>query len=303
MKAGMKSWMVCSVTALALATWSGTAFGSIVGGSVVNLQAGAVATDPGNDVWSNSGTIGGSFEPDASTGTPQLGSLGGVPYYDHTTGESWGDAAGSSISIPLSSFTVESWIRTSGSPGSENQLWMLRSGAPQQRTGVFLRHNNEDGDGNLKWVTWENRVIDDSAGNRTFIGPNSGSGLNVHDLDLAVPQDEWFHLAVAFDNANDTASVWANGVQVANVTAGLGSVDFQTSSPFVENTVGIQNYLEGGGRAFQGYYNTFRIYDSALSGAEIVQNFNEGAFIPEPGTLALLSVGGLVLYLRRRRLQ
>ena len=66
--------------------------------------------------------------------------------------------------------------------------------------------------------------------------------------------------------------------------------------------MGLQNYLESPGRAFEGHYNTFRVYDRVLSGAEVEQNFNAGpSVIPEPGTIALLGLGGLVLSLRRRR--
>jgi hypothetical protein len=301
MKTGMKSWMVCSGAAVALAVWSGAAWGTVVGGSLVNLQAGNNAGDPG--VWSNNGSLGGAFNPRISTGAPVRGNdVDLTAYYDHTGGASWGDSAGSTVNIHLESFTVESWIRPTAFPGGENQIYALRAG--NTRTSAGFRA--VDG-GERKWIQFE---LNDTAGNRGFMRPTTGSALDISPpMSLSPTQNEWLHLAMTYQNATTSsagdgvATVYSNGVQIVQASD-LVQYFSPTGDDFNLNTVGIQAHNESPGRAFEGHYNTFRVYDSALSQAQILQNFTTGpSLIPEPGTLALLSVGGLVLYLRRRRLQ
>jgi len=299
------------LTGMAFLAWSGVASATVVGGSLVNLQAGSNAGDVAAGVWSNNGSLGGEFNPDASYDAPPLFTGGdGIPYYAHKSsdgaGGSWGDEAGTTVDIPLGgSWTIENWIRATEHPtGGENQLFMLRGGQGGFRAGVFLRHNNEDALGTgasaeHKHVQLELRNTDDSAGNRVFIGPNINSGLNGGASAPVVPLDQWFHLAVTWDNDAKTVEIWGDGQKETSVS-GLNGLDY-TTAVMDENTVGIQNYLEGGGRAFRGHYNTFRVYGSALSDAEIQQNFGAGAYVPEPGTLSLLGLGAFLVCAYRRR--
>ena len=290
---------VVTVTSLA---WSGAALASIVGGSLINLQADNNAGHPG--LWSNNGSAGGSFQPDAN-GAPGLGQdPNGTAYYDHTGGGSWGDTPGTTVSVHLESFTVESWLRPTAFPGGENQIYALRAGGTRTSSGF------RSFDGERKWIQFE---LNDAAGNRGFIRPTTGSALDISPpMSFSPTLNEWHHLTLTYQNATSSeagdgvATVYANGVQLVQAT-GLPQYFSPSGADFNENTVGLQNYLESPGRAFEGHYNTFRVYDRVLSGAEVEQNFNEDAVkfglsvIPEPGTIALLGLGGLVLSLRRRR--
>jgi hypothetical protein len=113
---------------------------------------------------------------------------------------------------------------------------------------------------------------------------------------------EWNHYAYTKDRNTGEMKLYMNG-SVVNATAGNFLPMVPTGAPFVGwayATIGGRHGGAGGGQWYDTFYNGMlddvRIYNTVLSESEI------NALIPEPATLALLSLGGLgLLRVRRRR--
>jgi len=97
----------------------------------------------------------------------------------------------------------------------------------------------------------------------------------------------WHHASIVWDGTN-TAILYLDGV---NVSSGVSNSPTPDSKhrPF---TIGATSYLSESG-FFNGSIDDVRIYNHALSPGEIQQ------IIPEPATVLLLSLGGLLIRKKR----
>jgi hypothetical protein len=105
-------------------------------------------------------------------------------------------------------------------------------------------------------------------------------GTTTHTLDgPALAANAWSHLAVVFSNT--TCTLYLNGLAVAANPAMTLFPD-SLNAPLMENA----NYLGRGnaGGHFQGVLDDFRMYNKALSAAEVTALFNTAA--PAPVTIA-----------------
>ena len=130
-----------------------------------------------------------------------------------------------------------------------------------------------------------------------IIGNNFGSGwwfiLNagkiafwaatdaaVYDSNTVVPNGQWTHILVTYNNASKTATFYKNGVfdgsQVTANTIGNGGTTF-----YIGN-----DGRDGAGYPFDGLIDDVRIYNRALSAAEIQALYKSGAakFAPPSNT-------------------
>ncbi len=135
--------------------------------------------------------------------------------------------------------------------------------------------------------------------------------LNVFDEDgdkltvtapaeYAVELNTWTHLAVTFDYATATGYLYVNGVQVgsSDVWAG-GNTQFDGYNDPAALTDSGAAYgkaaSNGKGSAF-GLYDEVCLYDEVLDDAAIAE-----LAVPEPTTLAILALGGVIGLTRKKR--
>jgi len=152
----------------------------------------------------------------------------------------------------------------------DNANWIIAKGNDPFNYIVHNQHN-------YTGMRFEWRAAGDVASAR-------GSGL------LAV--EEWVHVAATWDSDSDEKHLYVNGV--LEDTQGFGGIDQDWGGNFV---VGGHDAHTGAGRGFLGKIDELRVFDGLLTQSE-VQTYMS---IPEPGTLALLGLGGLLLAIRRRR--
>jgi len=150
------------------------------------------------------------------------------------------------------------------------------------------------------WSLWfkspsANFNIDD-AGADVIIGSRNGIWNKVQPtgterfFDLGgynIDDGAWHHIAYVGDST-DGGAIWIDGVQVAT-----------DATPF-NGTQTVNDVMEiGGSSRFSedatGFMDEIRIFDHRLSESEI-----QALAIPEPSSLALLGLGGLLIARRRR---
>lgn len=134
----------------------------------------------------------------------------------------------------------------------------------------------------------------------TTNNPFTATGNDGQVLD---PSGGWYHIAMVYDGAN--LFRYINGVEDGTDTdppmTGNVSTQSGTDRDFWVGSSANSN------RDFDGFIDDVALFDEGLSGADLLAIYNGGLagqnvaqVIPEPGSLALLSLGGL-LVLRRRR--
>ena len=108
-----------------------------------------------------------------------------------------------------------------------------------------------------------------------------------------VNNSAWHLLTGVVDNVAGTTSMYVDGVLVSS--GGLSPL-VQSSASFLVGGVAVS----GSPRSyFTGLIDDVRIYDNALSAAEVSALY--GAPVPEPATWAMLAVGLTLLTVGRRR--
>ncbi len=170
-----------------------------------------------------------------------------------------------SAELHLPDFTLSAWVKYT-SLGNEGHI--VGKHVPNSFNGYFLS------------------VYD----NRLCLFFNSDAARVVSPL----PYDDgrWHHVAATYDSVSGMASLYVDGDLKNSLTA----------SRCADNNTGMTIGGVGYGYAnFQGQLDDVQIYGTALSSTQVVfLHDNPGKVVPEPTTLALLTLGGLALIRRRR---
>ena len=260
--------MTCMLAAGSALLVSASASASLIAHYALDEVSGTTAAD---SAGSNDGTIVGAaadltVSGILGTGFGTPGPANYVEVADNATAGLYAGNAARSISLWYSADTVLTQGRLIGSgSGAAAQFDItLETASNSNGVSIGLRYGN----GNMFW---------------------SGGGIDLDDGEL-------HHVAVTYDGTNLVADsslrVYIDGV-------------LQTRDGGNNNNSG-QALVTGDGfwiasetthiRGFNGVIDEVRVYDHALSQSEVT----DLASVPEPGSFALLGLGGLLIVRRRR---
>ena len=178
-------------------------------------------------------------------------------------------------------------------------------------TGIFTGRGSNINRGatsftNQFWgAGWEEFNGDD----RRLRGDSTGSTRSGALYDGSETESEWFHIVFTWEGDgvagpvgnNDPTAVYVNG---ALDTAGTVNADLYNSGTWLIG--GDPN--SGADRNFGGLLDDLAVFDSVLTDQDVLAIYDGGLagqnvaqVIPEPGSLALMGLGGLFVLRRRRK--
>jgi hypothetical protein len=204
----------------------------------------------------------------------------------------------SSIGAATGKMTIEAWFTV-----TQNRTWArifdfgksdgaegTSGGAPNSNYMMFTPRS---GDRGARLAIRSNDTLDGGFG-ETFNDQTTPTNDGL-------PTGTQHHMVAVFDDVNDLQRLYIDG-QAAEV----GTLPLRASFS-LSGLQDINNFL---GRAqwpdplFDGLFNEFRIYNYALTGNQVLGNFQTGpdvVNVPEPACImALLTVAGCLIAARRR---
>ena len=261
----MKTVISIYTTIFFLAMTSVIAFAGVVPDPVLYLNAADNPAHP--DAWENLGTEGGELPAadkaaDLEEGTIKIAALGinqpGVKYYTTTDShQTWGGPPKKNTPIFLQDWTLEFLCRRNGDFFVEEHHFVGFQNSPREgKQGIRL------------WFRPSPQNLDISIHAK-------GTKQAVQPLNLTLNQGEWTWIAVV-GTSGKSIVVYQNGKEVSK-QAGF---DFDKKIPINDISIGANSWDERR-RNFNGSIAIARVYDKALSAAEITQNIN-GTFAVDP---------------------
>jgi len=210
---------------------------------------------------------------------PQTGMLS-LP--GNFTADEDGVNLGTSSDFDLSeAFTITAWINPD----------TLEATGSYRQTPIVNKYGTFDDEKNRGYYF----MVRDTGELKTRVVAAGNSGTSVtSDPALGVVEvDTWNHVATTYEFVADGTSkvrLYLNGELVGGSDEVHGPIDIIPEQPaeighykFTDNT-----------QEYSGLMDDVRIYNNAMSAAEIRR------MVPEPMTMTLLALGGLVLYRKRR---
>lgn len=199
-------------------------------------------------------------------------------------GLAWLEVANSASISPTTGITMSAWVNPTGRIGNNS--------------GIFFK-------GPLAGAQPDWQLTINDVGTGGTLGP-SGASASINGTGFAtsqaavidysflqpVPNGAWTHLASTYDGT--TMSLYVNGTLVDTDLVST-AIDTSGSDLYIGNRFRPSGDVGG----FQGLMDELRIYDSALSAAEI-RALAMVSSVPAPATVGLLGLAIAVLGLRGR---
>ena len=181
-----------------------------------------------------------------------------------------GGLSGGGVIVPdhsdldlIGDFTLEAWIKSSWSaPGSD----------------FLLAKHAHKGDSDGSWML----EVNGSAPVHFKIYP-TGSDISVFSLANVIPDNQWAHLALAYDVSQDHYDYYVNAQPAGSGTAGIAGQIKDTSRPL---WIGG---MEANPETFSGLIDEVQIWNEYRTQIQIAEDMV--AVVPGPGAFVLAAVG------------
>jgi hypothetical protein len=163
------------------------------------------------------------------------------------------------------SFTVSLWMNQAVTPANQGFIVETRNGS----SGFAIS------------TLPDNRIVMGGRADNAFILGGVTQG--------PINNGQWYHVAAVFDRVADELRLYLDGSlqSTQNLAAATG---FTASDKLFLGAINTQSASFN----FNGHVDEVQIYDRALGGTEVQ------SLVPEPTSLSMLSLGGLLLVRRQR---
>jgi hypothetical protein len=175
--------------------------------------------------------------------------------------------------ISTNQITVSAWIKLNEDVGNTQRRIVCKQEIPNCSWGLEIFGKSYGSS------TGNQIVFHDSDGSTVYYNCVSATHLNT---------GQWYHI-VATDNEG-AVRIYLNGLLDTLNNKGAGGIPSQINAP-----IDISKTNPDFSFFFKGLIDDVRIYDRALSAAEVAQLYA----IPEPVTFILLGLGGVMLRKKR----
>ena len=181
--------------------------------------------------------------------------------------------------MPVTNYTFTVWVNPDGN-GSPTNGFIMGDQAGGAAKGSFIRVDNEGNDGDA------------------FARVNNGPGALVEGG--TVPFDTWTHITMTVSSTAGL-TIYVNGAFAGNDPTGTSHIQTDPGTGF--ETFDFGTRPASASQSFFGLIDDAAIFSGVLTQQEIdnVRNLGAQNFdVPEPSSLAMLGVGGLLIARRRR---
>ena len=161
-------------------------------------------------------------------------------------------AVADSPSLALThSLTIEGWIKVNAIPANDHGEILFRG---DSRSGLDPYSLAIEPSGQLKFLIC--------------------SETNAASIQATVALGQFVHVAATLDDTTGVMSLYENGVLMAQISTGVRP--FGTLDPTQNPGVGIGNANSTYNARFSGLIDDLKLYDNALTAAEVLADFNAG---------------------------
>jgi hypothetical protein len=272
-----------SIVSLILAAGSGNAFAQINTAENLLVDLDASGLTPGTlGSWSNSGTLGSSFNaasPGGNNPSIQVHTVDGVKGVVFDGRQEWmvgPSTAGTAIEGLDPNRTVELWVYSGNVQGEESGISWGHRGGPDG-SNASLGYGRHSAWGALGQWGAPDIGFDPNK--------NVASGDRSAYTDVFPTAGQWHHIVYTYDGRVSstvsaptlTTRLYVDGVQVNSEILAAGAINTFVNQPFI---LGAQNNNAGNGvednnnTAFSGALAKVRVHEGVLSAAQIQQNYN-----------------------------